>query len=165
MISEMQIIQAVNQKAEVFYNDATKLGDHAANVIGPSRRSQMTNLERIVDSTLKTTDVYDYIKKQTARLKEWQRPFERPGESPTMFGERLRAYLEENLKVDCDNICRDLGIRGEKDEGQTDEEQRRRRHIHLLLMRQFIHQVVAHYEFRVKFKEESAASRGGARHA
>jgi hypothetical protein len=61
MNSEMKIISEVNIQAEDFYDDAVALGDLAAVMLEENHRSQMTSLENIAESTLKTSDVFDYI--------------------------------------------------------------------------------------------------------
>jgi len=138
---EMKIIREVSNSAEHFYIDAVKLGDHAAQTLKASHRSQLTSLETIAESTLKTSDVFDYVKKQTARFSYWRQPAKDSSEG---FGERLKNYLEGNLAQRRDIICRRLDIRN-----QTEEQQQEQRRIHLLLIRQFIRQMVAQYEYAV----------------
>ena len=154
MNREMQIILEVNREAEEFYEDATRLGDHAAYALTGRHRSQITGLENIADSALKASDVLDYIKRQTARFQYWRQNFSDrqphggpgyPG-SDLAFGERLKLYLEKALVVKRDEIC------GEKRlniPGTTDEAKHLRRRIYLLLIRQFVHQMAAQYEYRV----------------
>ncbi len=151
MNREMQIIREVNSQAEDFYLDAVRLGDHAAHVIGRQRRSQMTGLENVADSALKTSDIFDYIKRQTARNPFWQRGF--PGENQPEqerhttdamgFGERLIHHLRADMLKKLAIICERLKI-----DESTYENQHVRRQIHLLLIRQFVHQMVTQYEFR-----------------
>jgi hypothetical protein len=140
---EMKIIREVSNQAEYFYADAVKLGDHAAHTLKGAHRSQMTSLETIAESTLKTSDVFDYVKKQTARFPYWRQPTEDSNEG---FGERLKKYLEEKLGERRDIIC---GSQRLNIGNQTEDEQQERRRIHLLLMRQFIRQMVAQYEYAV----------------
>ncbi len=138
----MKIIREVSIQAENFYEDAIQLGDHAAYALTEKHRSQMTSLEGIAESTLKTSDVFDYIKKQTARFPYWREGF--PEHSNQGFGEGLLKYLEERLVERRDGICKKLNI-----DSQTDVDKQERRRIHLLLIRQFIRQMVVQYEFRV----------------
>ena len=149
MNKEMQIIREVNIQAENFYEDAVQLGDHAAYALTRDHRSQMTGLENVADSTPKVSDILDYIKLQTARFPYWRQSF--PGEKPSdeAFGERLKNYLEGELATKREAICntKTLNI-----SNQTDEEKTLRRHIYLLLIRQFIRQMVAEYEYRVSFE-------------
>ncbi len=152
MNREMQIILEVNREAEDFYEDAVRLGDHAAHALTGRHRAQITGLENIADSALKTSDVLDYIKRQTARFSYWRQNF--MGRSSQggpaypwndlPFGERLKLYVEKALAVKRDEICERLKI-----SGNTDEERHLRRRIYLLLIRQFVHQVAIQYEYRV----------------
>ena len=141
-IPELKIIREVSDQAENFYNEAVTLGNLAADTLKERHRSQMTSLENIAESTFKTSDVLDYVKKQTARFSYW-----RQGD----FGERLRKVLEENLAKRRDVIC------GEK--GLDIPDMRERRRIHLLLMRQFIHHMVVHYEYQVNFGNKKKGER------
>jgi hypothetical protein len=144
MNQKMKIIREVNTQAELFYNDAVGLGDHAASALKKEHRSQMTSLENIAESTLKTTDVFDYIKKQIARYEYWRKSLREQKDSNEGFGERLKSYLETKLPERIVTISKAVGI-GDV----TDEDKQERREIYLLLMRQFIRQVVVQYEYRV----------------
>lgn len=147
--NEMKIIREVSNQAEIFYEDAVKLGTHAASALKASHRAQMTGLETIAESTLKTSDVFDYVKKQTARFPYWRQGFpqhENPNEG---FGERLKNYLEVELPKRRDAICKRLDI-GDK----TDDHRQLRRRIHLLLIQQFIRHVVVQYEYWVTVGSE-----------
>ena len=141
MNQTMKIIREVNYQAELFYNDAVSMGDHAASALGKERRAQMTSLENIAESTLKSTDVFDFIKKQIARHDHWRKPSSHHTDPRQGFGERLRLYLEQELPSKITPICEAAEV--------GDEEQRLRREIYLQLIRQFIRQVVVQYEYRV----------------
>jgi hypothetical protein len=62
------------------------------------------------------------------------------------FGERLKNYLEDNLAKRLNAIC---GSNRLNIGNTTDEEKQERRRIYLLLMRQFIRQMVVEYEYQV----------------
>ncbi|MBA2287407.1 MAG: hypothetical protein H0W02_18195 [Ktedonobacteraceae bacterium] len=146
MNPEMKIIREVHIQAENFYDDAVKLGDHAAYVVKGQHRSQMTNLENIAESAFKATDVLDYIKKQTARFPYWRQTFPEGKDKNVGFGESLKQYLESDLKKTMENMCGSKRL----DIGDaTDEDKQERRRIYLLLMRQFIRQMVVEYEYQV----------------
>ncbi|HYU71691.1 MAG TPA: hypothetical protein VEL31_03335 [Ktedonobacteraceae bacterium] len=136
-IDEMKIIREVNIQAETFYAEAKQLGDYAADTFGEKHRSQITGLENIAESAFKTSDIFDYIKRQTARHKDWQR---------SDFGKKLIEKLETKLDNNRKIICASLEI-SEKTEGERQE----RRRIYLLLIRQFIRQMAVEYEFQVSF--------------
>src|SRR5258708_25312700 len=141
MNSEMKIIREVSIQAENFYNDAVSLGDHAAHVLKAAHRSQMTSLEGIAESTFKTSDVFDYIKKQTARFPYWRQGYPEYKNPELGFGERLKNYLEDELAKKRDIIC--------ASEMPDIKDLQERRRIHLLLMRQFIRQMAVQYEYQV----------------
>lgn len=141
----------VNQQAEDFYGKSDELGTLAAesffNIQGRERekhRAQMTGLENIAETTLKATDVLDYIKKQMAR--------ERSGWTTShQFGEHLKKYIETGLTPAIDAVCEAVGI------GNTTEEDRRdRQYVRLSLIRQLIRQVVVQYEYKVSEKERNS---------
>ena len=144
MNPEMMVIREVSIEAEDFYEDAVQLGDHAAYALKARHRSQLTGLENIAESTFKTSDVFDYIKKQIARFDHWRQPFSSQQGGQQGFGERLRVYLENDLARKRDAVCARLG----KGETSYQEKQERRR-IYLLLMRQFLRSMVVQYEYRV----------------
>ena len=143
-INQVKIIREVNIQAEEFYKDAVDLGIHAAYTLKDDRRSQMTGLESIAESTLKYSDIFDYIKRQTARYSYWQQgpEHEKSGEA---FGVRLLKYLERDLANRRDSVCKRLDI-AEK----TEEDKQLRHRLYLLLIRQFVRQMVVQYEYRAK---------------
>ena len=152
-INEMQVIREVNIQAEAMYENAVQLGDHAAHVLSKKHRSQMTSLESIAESALKTSDILDYVKKQTARMKEWRQGY---GEHEG-FGPRLKKYLEEDVARKRDSIC---GQNRLKIGDTTDAQKQERRRIYLLLMRQFIRQMVVQYEYQASFGAEEKVNNG-----
>ncbi len=149
MKREMQIILEVTQQAEHFYEDAIQLGDHAAYALKAKHRSQMTGLETLAESALKASDVLDYVKRQTARFSYWREPFP-PDPSNQSFGERLKESVEKKLAERRDVIC---GKERLKIGDKTDGEQRLRRRIYMLLIRQFLRQMIVQYEYRVSFEK------------
>ncbi|HZO72939.1 MAG TPA: hypothetical protein VFB60_12110 [Ktedonobacteraceae bacterium] len=148
--NEMKVIREVDIQAENCYHDAVELGNHAAHVIGNRHRSQMTGLENVAESSFKTSDVFDYIKRQTARQSYWRQPSPEGKNSDVGFGERLKNYLEKELTEKRAIICDHLNIGN-----TTDEERQERRRIYLLLIRQFIRHMVIHYEYRVSTSQNS----------
>lgn len=142
--NEMKVIREVSIQAEKCYNNAVELGEHAAYALKASHRSQMTGLENVAESTFKTSDVFDYIKRQAARQSYWRQPSPEQKNSDAGFGERLKNYLEKELRDRSGIIYQNLGIGN-----GTDEDQQERNRIYLLLIRQFIRHMVVHYEYRV----------------
>ncbi|GAC1357605.1 MAG: hypothetical protein NVSMB38_40130 [Ktedonobacteraceae bacterium] len=153
-INEMQVIREVNIQAEAMYENAVQLGDHAAYALGKTHRAQMTSLESIAESALKTSDILDYVKKQTARFSYWRDGY---GTIQEGLGLRLKKYLEEEVAKKRDSIC---GKNRLNIENKTDEQKQERRRIYLLLMRQFIRQMVVQYEYQASFGAEEKAKNG-----
>jgi hypothetical protein len=142
---QLKRIREISNQADVMYDDAVKLGKHAYHAFGGSddkRRAQMTGLESIANSTYKVSDVYDYVKKQTARHNEWQKTDAQSDSPNESFGLRLLYQLQGELATKAETIADRLKV-----SNTTDEDKQERRHLHLLLMREFIRQMVVEYEF------------------
>ena len=132
----MKIVKEIAQVTDQddFYAKAKTLGETASLAFGERHRSQMTSLENIANSTLKVTDVLDFIKKQFAKSKpneDWRKKD---------FGNELKKYIEQSLRKRREEICLRLeGVEEESIEGQR---------IYLSLIREFVCQLVIHYEYR-----------------
>lgn len=143
MNQQMKILKEIAQAADSddFYNRAKEFGGIASSAFDSRHRSQMTNLENIANSTLKVTDVLDYIKKQVARAnkdKTWRK---------NNFGTLVKEHIEQNLRTLRHEICRRLeGIEETSLDGQR---------IYLDLIREFVRQLVVHYEYQVTIGDES----------
>jgi hypothetical protein len=146
MNPEMKIIREVSDQVDDFYGDAVRLGDHAAYALKAIHRAQMTGLENVADNTFKSSDVFDFIKKQTARFSYWRQPFPEHKDTNQGFGLRLMDYLGHDLMARLKTVCDRLGI----GDGSIEEKQERRR-IYLMLIREFIRKMVAEYEIQSGF--------------
>ena len=131
MNREMQIIRAVAFQADAIRDKAEEFGQHAAEAIqDEAGNSQIKGLENIANCALKVSDVLNYIKRQTAKCrpnKSWRKD---------KFGASLLQFTSEELQRRCDAVAQQLGA--------ADVERQR---IHLLLIREFMRQMVAHYAF------------------
>jgi hypothetical protein len=165
-----QIVLRINRCAgeEDFYAMSKEMGEFAAQIFvepfQPSQqsaeqkekalekhRAQLTGLETIAETTLKVTDVLDFIKKQMARPQAyWRKPYtrEKAELQGKRFGEGLMSYIEGYIKQEATKIC-DQEVPKNKN---TDEWKIEMQHIYLQLVRQFIRQIVAHYEYCVSLK-------------
>ena len=148
MNQRMKIIKEVAQVADRddFYGKAETLGEIASGAFDERHRSQMTSLENIANSTLKVTDVLDFIKKQFAKAKRNE------GWRKDDFGIKLKKYIEQSLRKRREEICHVLeGVEEESIEGQR---------IYLSLIREFVRQLVVHYEYRTSGGEPDGSDNG-----
>ena len=132
----VMMLKEVAETADGFEKRTSSLGETAADCFGEKHKSQIRNIENLAYSTNKVTDIKDFIKKQTGKHKEW---------SKNNFGKDL---LEEitNLTTGAKKIKEKINLKfvsaEEKDLPSI-------REIHILLIRDFIKQVSAHYFFEL----------------
>lgn len=128
----LKVMREVALRADNMQETAHAIGGNAARGLTRSRRAQVTGLESIANSALKTTDVFDYIKLRTARQRrdEW---------SYGNWGPALLDYLSKTLAEQRNVICKQLGI----DVPSIDSVE-----VHLMLVREFVRQFSAEYEYQ-----------------
>lgn len=165
MNQDMKIIREINLEAERFYEKAQALGNHAYQAFKDKHRAQLTGLEDVAESSLKTSDVLDYIKKQIAHSdpgKDWRTESAKdlsPDESPRGFGERLKTYLEQDLSERVEIVCKNVDIVTKVEKGKSKQDQEleraklkahrwKRQDIHVRLIREFVRQMIVQYEYR-----------------
>jgi hypothetical protein len=151
---ETQVMLEISFESDDFYPQAADFGSHAAEALKDEHRAQLTGLENIAESTFKISDILDYIKKQTARFPHWRHTLARGENAQQGFGDRLRAYLENDLAKRRDIVCERLHI---GDSAYEDKQKRRR--IYLLLIRQFIRSMVVAYEYAVSAEKNERKER------
>ena len=129
----LEKLRAVAVQADALYNRAESLGAKAAKALSGKKRSQITGLESIANCALKTTDVFDFVKLRSARQKEWR---------SEGLGQELLEFLNDGLRPAKQRICRNLDIDAGSAEGLE---------VHLMLIREFVRQLAAHYEYACQF--------------
>lgn len=134
MNQKIKIVREVALRADGFYESAKNLGQKAEQALGPKKRSQITGLESLANSALKVSDVLDFIKARTARQKEWREQ---------QLGPEMLKFIEQDLRRQRDGICASLSIAKDTLEAQE---------VYLLLIREFVRQVAAQYEFACQQK-------------
>jgi hypothetical protein len=169
MNKRIQLIMRVNEQAghQDFYEQSQKFGMLAVESFKGEQnqerhRSQMTGLENIAETTLKVTDVLDFIKKQTAqqrvqRGKEAQGWKKKVGEKGELFGELLINHIKDGLQPFINDVCLDFI------DSATQQGKRERQEAHLELVRQFIRQLVVRYEYEMALREEKSRVEGEAK--
>lgn len=131
MILSLALRRAVALEADAIYERAKALGELAArSIVGERGGSQVRGLENVANGSLKVSDILDYVKRQTARHKEWQ---------DGNFGAELLRCLEEDLYQRARGIAA-----GVPELAATWQQQ-----IHLALIREFVRQLIVHYEYTV----------------
>ena len=131
MNEDLRIMREVALKADAFYEKSKELGVLAASSLKGDKRSQITGLESICNSTVKVSDVCDFIKVRTARQEAW-----RQGD----FGKQMLLFIEHDLAQRRGEVCAALSI--------TDE--RKKQDVYMLLIREFVRQLAAQYEYSRK---------------
>lgn len=148
----LKMIREVSLMADGFYNQAEALGKIAANnehgiddeEADEAKRSsdkkrkhraQITGLESIANSALKVTDIINYLKTQTARRKFWQ-----SGE----LGQQVLKFINVELVEKKRQICTELKLPLDQVEAQQ---------VHLHLIREFVYQFAAQYEYQCMLAE------------
>jgi hypothetical protein len=123
-----------------FYDDAERLGTHAARALTDKKRSQITGLETLANSTQRVSDIFDYIKLRTARQEEW-----RTGD----FGPELLDHMQTTLLDQRDRAFRALpdDLPDVSPEEQQHIQERRQQLLYLLLIRVFLAHLAAQYEY------------------
>lgn len=138
MNERMKILKEIAIKADLFREETKQLGKIAYKAFteqdnSGKHKSQLKGLETIANSALKVSDVLDFIKRQTGRAKP------ELGWKKQQFGQQLLAKIETELKNRRNAICNQLNI---SDDAQKLE-------VYLLLIREFIRQVVIDYEYQI----------------
>jgi hypothetical protein len=98
MSLEMKIHREIELRLseDEMYRKAEEFGELAIKALGRERgKTQLRNLENIANSTLKVSDVLDYIKRQTARLREWK---------AGNFGAKMLTYFQNDIARKRDDI-------------------------------------------------------------
>lgn len=131
MNKRMKIIKEVAIRADLFREQTGSFGQMAKDAFSENK-TQLRSLENIANSALKASDVMDYIKRQTGKSKT------NIGWKKDQFGTKLLNKIENDLASDRDRVVRNLSVTDEKEKLE----------IYLLLIRDFIKQVVIHYEFK-----------------
>lgn len=137
MSLQMKIHKEVELQIDAMYSKTEQLGELAVKVFGRGRgKTQLRNLENIANSTLKVSDVLDYIKRQTARLNEWKKQG---------FGVKMLEYIQKDIlnmrKTVFTHLSSELEHLNDRDRELKKQE------IAVQLIRGFVKQLVIHFEW------------------
>jgi hypothetical protein len=148
----LRVLRAVAQQADrdEVRGKAEELGRLAAEGLTRNRRAQVTGLENAANSAMKTSDVLDYIKLRAARHKEWMHGNWGPDLLDYLSGSDPQAAPLSNLRLIRNKICTDLNIKPDSAEGLD---------VYVLLIREFLRQFSAEYEYKCELQEAANKSR------
>src|SRR5205085_1771795 len=153
-IVEVAIRTKVSKYSDSYYEDTRRLGEiaHAAFSKGAGK-AQIRNLENIANSASRVADILDFVKRQTGRQKPWLRK---------QFGPLLLEKLDTTLRAEAETIFSEVRSAmfaqhlGESEKLQDDDQRR----IHILLCREFIRHLSAHYLYAL-VTDSSGPTGGG----
>lgn len=137
MKREMLFVREVAIQADNFNSDSERFGKWAAQAFRDGR-SQIKGLENVANSTLKVSDVLDYLKKQTAKSsagQKWRHSF-----AQAQLGPALIAFISGDLKTKRDTISNKIAA----DTGQAANDAEKQQ-VYLALIREFVRQIAAQY--------------------
>lgn len=143
MNREMIFVREVALQADDFYGDAETFGGWAAIALR-GKRAQITGLENIANSSLKVSDVLDYLKKQTAKAKagkEWRHFNKEHNE----LGRQLIDFIHDKLRGRRDAVCNNVAASTGQQASDLEKQQ-----VFLALIREFVRQIAAQYELGVQ---------------
>lgn len=143
MRREILCMQEVATQADLFYDHGVRFGQWAARALGGRRRAQITGLEGIANSSLKVSDVLDYLKKQTAKSQAGE-AWRRRNDEQQELGPALLAFIHSTLGSRRDVIC--SSVASVTEQAATEQE---RQQIYLALIREFVRQAAAQYALEV----------------
>jgi hypothetical protein len=137
-LAEMALRKKIAAKSDGYYADTQALGDLAWHAFGERNKSQIRNLESIANAATRVADILDFIKKQTGRSRP-ERQWRYRDFGPTLL-EKFDRVLRKDSQVICESV------QGEVKDAQIEDDDQRR--MHILLCREFIRHVSAHYIYR-----------------
>ena len=134
--AEVAVRQLVSRKSDEYYTDTEGFGRLASTNFGEKSKSQIRNLENVANASMSIADILDFIKRQTGRSKQWQQED---------FGRTLLERIREPLLADAEAIVE--GVKATVEQHGFDADDLRRTHI--LLCREFIRHLSAHYSYKI----------------
>ena len=134
--AEVAVRQQVSRKSDEYYGDTEQLGRLAWSIFGEKSKSQIRNLENVANSSASIADILDFIKRQTGRSRQWRHE---------NFGQKLLERIREPLRADAEAILDAVKGRVEKHGIESDDLRR----THILLCREFVRHLSAHYSYSV----------------
>jgi hypothetical protein len=132
-LAEVAIRKGVSAASDAYYEDGRAFGEAAWHAFQNSK-AQIVGLESVANGATRVADILDFVKRQTGRCKPQQRWRYKA------LGENLIEKLDQKVRKDAQTIFETV----KRDvKGSLEEDDQRRTHI--LLCREFIRHLCAHY--------------------
>lgn len=147
MKQDLLLLHHVAIQADAFYGEGERFGQWAAKALGGRRRAQLTGLEGVANSTLKVSDVLDYLKKQTARSKAGE-AWRHGNPEGKELGPELIDYIRGSLRGRWEGICQSVASDTKQAIAAAEKQK-----VYLDLIREFLRQVAAQYELEVSHRD------------
>jgi hypothetical protein len=147
MKREILFVQKIAEQADTFYGDGKSFGEWAFRAFGKDR-TQMKKLEGIANSTLKVSDVLDYIKKQTGKQKPGEK-WRNRNDNRQEFGQQLIIFISGTLESKRNTVCSLVTSALEQAAITQEVTASERQQTYLALIRDFVRQAAAQYELEV----------------
>jgi len=139
-VVELALRRTVAAKSDLYYEATKEFGGLAriAFAAGASGKAQIRNLENIANSASRVSDILDFVKRQSGRQTRWL---------THEFGPLLLKKLDNDLKADSEQVFKEVqtatsGLTTSEVGGLHEDDRRR---IHILLCREFVRHLSAHY--------------------
>lgn len=145
-LTQIALLKKVSLLSDDYYEDAKPLGEIAREAFGRQNKAQMSNLENIANSATRVADILDFIKRQTGRSKPGIRWLRQD------FGRQLLEYLDGKLRKQAEELVGDVAAALKDPQIQTGDQQ----HVHILLCREFIRHLAAHYLYRLNLADRNS---------
>ncbi len=141
MKREILFVKEIAVQADNLYPDGERFGAWAAQAFAVDGRRQIKELENIVNSSLKVSDVLDYLKKQTAKSKAGEKW--RHGPEQDQLGPALIGFISGDLKNKRNTVSNKIGADTSQAVSEAEKQQ-----VYLALIREFVRQMAAQYELK-----------------
>jgi len=150
-LAQVALLKKVSLHSDDYYEDAKPLGEIARDAFGRQNKAQMSNLENIANSATRVADILDFIKRQTGRSKPGSRWLKQN------FGRQLLEYLDGRLRKQAAELVSEVAAALKDSQFQTGDKQ----HVHILLCREFIRHLMAHYLYSLNLADRNSEEANG----
>jgi|LSQX01.1.fsa_nt_gb hypothetical protein len=139
---QVNVDKLIAVESDRLYETTIQLAETAARAL---KKAQINGLQNVCYSTKRLSDIYNFIKKQTGKSekgKDWRK---------NDFGKRLLTDLE-SLAERARSLVEQLALTDAKAKREWE------RRVHLILCREYVKHLAAHYFFKLNEPSGAGAS-------